>query len=641
MNSIVHRRHRLATRTLLLAAVLCAMLLLTSHQTAYAESDSIHMILNGQPLVSDVAPQIVSGRMLVPIRVIANALGQSVAWDNATQTVTIGGPSGIILQVGNQAAMAKGSSVTLDVPPLIIDGRTMVPLRFVAQALGYDVKWDDSTRTVRITDYGIATNVLVDPDYSAAGLIFKVALTPDGFTDVSGTVPAILGWDGIQFTADGKTWAHVFVTGGQFDAKLRLTGPADYTVRAIATLKDQSSASALSFGVSLPSAVDPHLAAGGGLLVDAAEPYVRGVTVTPSVTPEGYLALDGTVDPSIAQDQVVIQSFGPPDIRVPVKLINGSFHTVIPIPGPLDFRFFIFTADPNNPSAGIGRAFITGRQTATSNLRPITPFGDKINLDTPSISGKSFTDTVTVSGTVNDPNAAAVVATIRQKSASGEDSVAYYQFPVTNGRFTGTVWLRFGAGKYTITLGHPTSNKTWQNDLSFEATNLSGKDVRYLAPSYGIESDAPPISQLAKQLTQGTSDTMRQVRAIHDWVAQHVAYDVAKATGKSYTWGDGAVRTLALRTGICGDYAQLTIALLRAAGIQSREVFGKANGYDGWDYHDWVEALVDGRWVTVDPTFDAGYVTKAGQFVFQFKTKYFDPDPAVFAQDHQFISYIY
>lgn len=89
---------------------------------------------------------------------------------------------------------------------------------------------------------------------------------------------------------------------------------------------------------------------------------------------------------------------------------------------------------------------------------------------------------------------------------------------------------------------------------------------------------------------------------------------------------------------MCQDYAFVTVALLRAAGIEARIAVGQGDGSGGWGGHAWVEANVDGRWVTMDPTWDAGGQLN-GQFVFRFQTKYFDPDPDVFKLDHRFEKY--
>lgn len=123
-------------------------------ETPPVDSDSPPIvILNGNQLHFDVQPIIVSGRTLVPLRIIFESLGSSVDWDNDTQTVTAykNGMT-ISLQIGSYWAYKNDEAVELDVPSQLIYGRTLVPLRFVSESLGADVSWDNYTRTVTISD---------------------------------------------------------------------------------------------------------------------------------------------------------------------------------------------------------------------------------------------------------------------------------------------------------------------------------------------------------------------------------------------------------------------------------------------------------------------------------------------------------
>jgi competence protein ComEC len=113
------------------------------------------VVLNGQQLSFDVAPAIDNGRTLVPLRAIFESLGAEVAWDSNTSTVTATrGDTNIRLQIGNTTAFKNGNAVTLDVPGKLIQNRTMVPLRFVGEAMGCSVNWNAASYTVEITSSG-------------------------------------------------------------------------------------------------------------------------------------------------------------------------------------------------------------------------------------------------------------------------------------------------------------------------------------------------------------------------------------------------------------------------------------------------------------------------------------------------------
>ncbi len=118
-----------------------------------AAADPLIVKLNGQQLKFDQPPQIIEGRTLVPVRAIFEALGANVTWQQATSTV-IATRSGttVTLQVGNNEALKNTEKILLDVPPVNIKGRVMVPLRFVSEAFGAYVTWDGEHNTVRISN---------------------------------------------------------------------------------------------------------------------------------------------------------------------------------------------------------------------------------------------------------------------------------------------------------------------------------------------------------------------------------------------------------------------------------------------------------------------------------------------------------
>lgn len=116
---------------------------------ARAEDGAIQVTLDGRPLWLDVPGQIREGRTLVPFRAIFEALGADVAWDAKAQTVHAErGDDTLDLTIGSRVVEWRGSLIKVDAPPVIVDGRTLVPLRLVAQAMGLNVIWNEDERTV-------------------------------------------------------------------------------------------------------------------------------------------------------------------------------------------------------------------------------------------------------------------------------------------------------------------------------------------------------------------------------------------------------------------------------------------------------------------------------------------------------------
>ncbi len=130
------RRKSLFTGVLLVMAMLVCLI-------PAVQAANISVIVDGRALTTDPAPFIQNGRVLVPMADIFEALGATVTWDASSQTVTgVKGDTSVILVIGQSTATIGEESQTLDVPAQIVDGHTVVPLRFVSEALGAQVIWD-------------------------------------------------------------------------------------------------------------------------------------------------------------------------------------------------------------------------------------------------------------------------------------------------------------------------------------------------------------------------------------------------------------------------------------------------------------------------------------------------------------------
>ena len=110
------------------------------------------VILDGRQLTFEVPPIIENGRTLVPLRAIFEAMGASVNWDNSTRTVTsVKGTTTVVLPIGSTRPTVDGQVWPLEVPAKIKNDRTLAPLRFVGEAFGGKVDWNSSTRIITIT----------------------------------------------------------------------------------------------------------------------------------------------------------------------------------------------------------------------------------------------------------------------------------------------------------------------------------------------------------------------------------------------------------------------------------------------------------------------------------------------------------
>lgn len=121
-------------------------------QVQTAVQKEVTVVVDGRLIDFDTPPYIdAHNRTMVPIRFVAEELGSQVFWDAEEKLVTItGGNRIILLWIGHQVARVNGMDETLDTVPVVKDGRTMVPLRFVGESLGVQVGWDGPSRTVTI-----------------------------------------------------------------------------------------------------------------------------------------------------------------------------------------------------------------------------------------------------------------------------------------------------------------------------------------------------------------------------------------------------------------------------------------------------------------------------------------------------------
>lgn len=115
-----------------------------------------YMNVNGTSVEIDpgrgTAPLITNGRTLVPIRAIVEAMGGSISWDGAARKITIKQNTKVIVMwIGKKNTSVNGVNKTTDVAPQVINGRTMIPLRFVIENLNCEVKWDAATKRITIT----------------------------------------------------------------------------------------------------------------------------------------------------------------------------------------------------------------------------------------------------------------------------------------------------------------------------------------------------------------------------------------------------------------------------------------------------------------------------------------------------------
>ncbi len=133
---------------------------------ASAYGQAIKVVVNGEAIAfGNVGPRTIYGHVMVPFRGVLEHLGATVKWDDATKVIIAAkGSTEIKVLVGTAVAEINGDKVEMDVSSRMVNGVAVVPLRFLSEALGADVRWISKTQTVQIdTDTDVVDNTPVVP----------------------------------------------------------------------------------------------------------------------------------------------------------------------------------------------------------------------------------------------------------------------------------------------------------------------------------------------------------------------------------------------------------------------------------------------------------------------------------------------
>lgn len=115
-------------------------------------SDDIKVFVDGKYIEFDVAPQVINGRTMVPVRAIFEAVGAKVDWNQITSTVSaLKGSTYVTMFLNSNYMTINYMSYTMDASPVAIDGRVLAPARYVGESFGYVVTWDEALNSVFMT----------------------------------------------------------------------------------------------------------------------------------------------------------------------------------------------------------------------------------------------------------------------------------------------------------------------------------------------------------------------------------------------------------------------------------------------------------------------------------------------------------
>lgn len=172
----------------IISLLLVVCLVLSVSVTTFA-SDTIYVILDGSYIEFDVSPQIINGRTMVPIRAIFEKMGATVEWDvNTSSAICTKGDTVVKMTINSMDMYINNQVTKMDISPVVINERTLVPARYVAEALGADVQWSQKNNTVVICSKDVYAYADY-PDIPDLGRCYNIPLlsetNEDGFKALS------------------------------------------------------------------------------------------------------------------------------------------------------------------------------------------------------------------------------------------------------------------------------------------------------------------------------------------------------------------------------------------------------------------------------------------------------------------------
>lgn len=361
------------------------------------------------------------------------------------------------------------------------------------------------------------------------------------------------------------------------------------------------------------------------------------------INADGTFQLEGTLETK-GNELMIVEKKDGEQVQEYLQVKDGRFSGEVPLHlGKGSHSVTVLVPDPNRDKYYLEAARFQIDNSSETVTEPIefaqSYFDRSFTLDYPKASGLKAGGEMKLSGSLDTKlEENRTLTHIFVKTDMGNESVSY-TIPVINGRFEGNFWLRFGPGEYKVMVGFPkgVNEETFQYEIEgiaqFKVVS-DAQDKRDILPSWGIDSDHAEIKALADQLTKGRASEREKAKAIYDYVSKNMTYDVKKLKGNLFSFDDNAVKALHTKMGVCQDYAYLAAALSRAAGLEAHLAIGNVNSGAGNLAHGWVEVKVDGKWLTMDPTWGSGYLNEKEEFVRKYTPEYFDPDPNQFGKTH-------
>lgn len=532
---------------------------------------AITVKLNNSVLKFDVNPIILNGRTMVPMRGIFEHLGAQVYWYPETREVVGYKDNNYIkLQINSESYYKNGNSDTLDSPPIILKGRTMVPIRFIAESLDMNVDWDSKSRTVMIS-YPEETDSYENFD----GVFYrKIDLKDYG---LSFMIPSF--WNKSE----------------QYDYVWEFQGYDTNIDVAIEARSVDNNETLSSFSTKSKQALLDLYKSTGLTFTGSDSLNVNNLDMNVS-----YLTLHGD---GYELYQVIFFFIG-----------DGHGYTAT------------FSYDSKTNEADtlktiqniIGTTHLKNLSVSFSEEHYIEYdkfFELGLHLTSPIYSNMEVENSFNFSGYVNEYEN---IPYFTVKVSKG-DKFLMSKVPIYSYEFETPIYTPFGLGKHNVVIATPPNGENVIDYImQFSVINTSFDSIRYLIPSTMIDPSAPEIEKLADEIALNAFTDEEKALGMMKWISSNISY----FPGNDDTEPQNDLELLKSKKGDCDEIAFLFASVLRNLEIPVKLKAGKLSDNDG---HAWTEVQINGGWIIVDPTWGAGFINeRSGQYVKSFDEEYYN-----------------
>lgn len=561
--------------------------LIISYTSVYAtgntkSDDNIKVLLNEEELKFDVSPQIIKGSVMVPMRQIFEYLGAQVDWKPNTQNV-IGyrrykNSSNIFIKlgIGDEYAYNNGRNSKLLSPPVIIDGRTLVPVRFISESFGLKVDWDEDNKSVLLTYDGNLSEGKKTLDYTE----YKPRFFDHG---VKIMIPDY--WNKLDTeNSFGFTDEFENIQMDVFDIAMDTPLPLEYIMEEYKFILGSQ--------------------------------YKDAVTIIDS-----RIDNINNIDVARIDTEVVISEIKEDQTHIFFLANNNIYRVTFKYNKDDEYNYY------NDIIKNIISTIeISSKTFNTSDEHYIEYdgfFNNKLELKSPIYANQLVENSFEFTGSIDPESTVTELKAIVLKG----DSKKEFTIPLVDNKFKSTIYTPYGLGKHNIIIKAVVEDG-YEKIMQFSVVNMSIADITYIMPSTYVNIVDEDTVTTARLLTEDIAQERDRAFAIFEFMAKNINNEPIQNESIR-----NSAKVLDDKSGSPKELAYLYAAMLRSINIPCKIYAGISD--DG--VHYWNQVQVNGSWILVDVTRVGAVLDEDGYFK-EIDLDYFDKDKINYIEEFYEIS---